>query len=592
MVPRDDVGYEGPPLRPGGRLVGLEGLSAADCFVLSSAGLFTIARVPTYFPWTLRLALLAVVGMPGAAILARLVLRRDTSACILVLFLLTALVSALLSPEPFNSTIGDLASYLSVLVLFLCAGWWAAGTALSWRARDLLPWVLVTGVALNGLVAALQIAHDVRDGPLGTVQGRASGLMDNPVYYGSLCAGLASWGVFRAARMRSWRWAALVLLLAFASGLSGSRVALAVVLTVALIMVVLERSAAAVIAMAAAVVGFGGASGFAAALGSGASLTGRVAATSGSGGRWSIWQYGLQAFAERPIVGWGPDQYGPATWHRYTSEFVRGTRWNDNHQLWVDPHNILVLLLATVGVVGTGIAAAFALTVVVRRCRVDLLVIALATATTWLLQPARNTLPLVMLTFGAAMSAASARHAGRSDHVEAPSRSWTRPQIACLLVGLALGCYVLVGDLRFGRALAANNDAAISDAAEWFPRDPIVASHAASELYRASVDGRARGLDSAVRWARRAADRDAHSAQAWTRLASFQMYANDLGSASRSLDMALRQQEWNPSARAAMLRLAQRLGDEGAIASAMAVACDLRLAVCVEENGIVPATTP
>lgn len=551
------------------------GLTPTEGAVLLAVGFFTVARGSFTFPTTLRLAVLVLVGLPGLVVLARRVAHRDSPAIALALFMLVALASGLQAVEPLNSVRGDILSYLSVVVLWLAAGWWAAGTWLGERARHALPWVLVTGVAVNATVAVLQIALDIRSGPLGTFAGRGSGLMDNAVYYGSLCSGVAAWAVYRAVREPGLWWMILVGGLSFAAGLSGSRASLAAVVVTGLCMLAIRRNRRAGAALMAAFAGFAFASWFVALVGSGPSLAGRAASVSGDNGRSEIWRYGFQAFRERPIFGWGPNQFGPATWHRYTLEFIRDTGWRDEHQPWTDPHNVVVLVLATMGVVGMLSLLAFLVMALRRVGCVELMVLAGGIAGTWLVQPTRNTLPIAMAALGAA--ALPIPSPGTESSVAGTSR--TASVVACCLA-VSLAAYLVAADVRLGRASRSDDATQITAAASWYYRDSVVAEFAASRLALRPVD-----REASIRWSTLATDYAAYSPRVWSTHAELLLALGELEGASVALSRSLELQLWSPSGRRVSVLYARAVGDEELATSAFDTACALRLTMCLDDSG-------
>ena len=92
------------------------------------------------------------------------------------------------------------------------------------------------------------------------------------------------------------------------------------------------------------------------------------------GGRFALWfQDGARAVAERPLTGWGPDGFGvgraaASTLERAASVVGPGTP---------DPHNLLVWVAASTGVIGLALFAWFATEVMLAwrsraQCGVDI----------------------------------------------------------------------------------------------------------------------------------------------------------------------------------------------------------------------------
>ena len=147
----------------------------------------------------------------------------------------------------------------------------------------------------------------------------------------------------------------LVAVFGLGVGLSASRVALGLAVLGGCVAVATFRSKAALMAIAVAVLGFG----------LGWLMTTLIADTNsvtrlgskGGDGRSTIWGYSLEAFADRPVLGWGLGRQTVAVQGRYSADFSRLYSPDD---AWADPHNILILLLMTTGVVGAVCALIFA----------------------------------------------------------------------------------------------------------------------------------------------------------------------------------------------------------------------------------------
>lgn len=551
-------------------------LTGSDAAILTVSGLFTVARFPmSALPQVGQLALLVLLGIPGLLVVVRRVGWGDEVAALLGVFVISAAVSASLSPGVRYSLIGDvMAATPSVLVIALVAGWWGAGTALSASARQLLPWVLLAGLAVNALVGMLQIALDITAGPLGTSTGRASGLMHNPIRYAGLAAGLACWTLHRAATVGGRRHLPLVVAVCFAAGLSGSRGAAAIVLAVGAAMVVIRRSKSALSALVAAVAGFAAAAGYVALLSS-RHLVARLEDGDGPGERAAIWRFGLDAWTERPVFGWGPSHFGTAVWPRYSLEFIRDAGAAEGPHLWTDPHNIAVLALVTTGVVGTALVVCFVVAALRRGVDAGLGLIVLGMVSMWALQPPRTTLSIAMLVFGAAL--VPGRFGGRVRVGRHPV--WLAAGLVGVAVGVMAAAYLVAGDVRLHSALNGDDPLAVERAAGWFHDDPVVAQHVAQWMAAAQARGSTEP-ESAVVWARRAATQDPHNPAAWTRLAEMQLIADDFAGSRSSLDQALALQPWNPTAHRLMLRYAAETGQQDLASDTTAVLCSLGAIEC------------
>lgn len=559
-------------------------LPGLDKLLLAAAAVSMVGRVPfTAYSTTLRIALLVLIGVPGLLVLIDRS-RHSRPARWLVGLLIAAFVSALGSSNVLYALKLDVAGAPSWSFLALGAGWWAMGTVFTPVGRRLLPAALLAGFGVNGCVAVLQLVFDIRTGPLSTFPGRASGLMDNPVYFATIGAGLTAWALARGAGSGRRIWFGAVTVLSILTGLSGSRVAAMVIVAVGVGVWAIRRTIRSGVLATSALTGLAlsslfvamtsaltGSSRSSAAPGSYGTV-GRLSTGEGPGERLEIWRYGLSALLDRPLFGWGPGHFGFATWPHYTMEFVRDSQWHDDVQPWNDPHNLGVLLLTTTGLVGVTLLAGFLVSGFRRGVDPSLLVLALSAAATWSLQPATvHTWPLVLLVLGAAMSVGN---------VDPPVAPIGRPWISgALLVGLAVGCSLLVADYRFGAALRDGDPAALEAAASWFPNDPNVARDIASRLEAAGDAGPDR-LVGVVEWSVTALDWGPESPMAHNRVALAQYLNGDLVGMRRSIERAIVLQPWNPSARGLMVLHAFAGEDVAARQAAVDDVCVLDLPIC------------
>jgi O-antigen ligase len=560
--------------------------------ILAVAGLFVVARGPFVFAATGRVALLLAMGLPGIVLLALRARHRDGSAVALAVFLGAIVCSALLSPGPVQSFKASLGSSTTVLVYALSGGWWAVGTTMSVAGRRALPWVLVTGGGLNLLVGLLQIVMPIEGGSLATYPGRASGLLVNPVYYGSFCAGLTCWAMATAAS-RPKTWATLLVgALSFATALSGSRIAVVVVGASAVVwLAALRLSKGSLWVALSTFAGVASANLFTAVLGrlddryaTGSGVVNRFQSGESASARAHIWAYGLEALGERPLFGWGLNHFGTATWPRYSSEFVAETQWNDATQQWTDPHNIVVHLLTTAGLIGTIAAAWFVIVSLRRRPHVPLLALSAGIAGTWVLQPTTiETLPIALLAFGAALS-----HRVKALDNRASPRSlrFQRGALgAALAIGLTTAALVVVMDRRLDAAADSRRLGAIEDAADWFYRDAAVTEFVAGHFEAANRQG-LDTADDAVRWSQSTVAINPHSPMARNELAIRQYLAGDLAGMKATLDSALALQRWNPTSHRLLVIYASAAGNEQLLETARSHACQLRLTVCSPTEGV------
>ena len=148
----------------------------------------------------------------------------------------------------------------------------------------------------------------------------------------------------------------------------------------------------------------------------------------------------MHTFADRPIVGYGPNQFRSATLSRYTPSLISAMESDIyNNEEYLDGHDFVVELAVTVGVVGLGLFLVW-LCFCLRRGTGPLLVFALVLLASELaepLNPVITTLAFVALGAAAMSKREQARlgnDAGGTGAVPAvrsgPSRS--RPgRLAC-----------------------------------------------------------------------------------------------------------------------------------------------------------------
>ena len=154
------------------------------------------------------------------------------------------IASGLLAEAPRASFVGQQPEWASVVALVASLGWWALGRGLSPGGRLLLAGSLAAGAVLNGAVSVAQLLVDTQGGELFRVPGRGSGLMSNPIYYGSVMAGIAAvWTGLACERVSRYR-LGLCALLAFMAGISGGRIVfISTVVYLAVVCVVWRRKA-------------------------------------------------------------------------------------------------------------------------------------------------------------------------------------------------------------------------------------------------------------------------------------------------------------------------------------------------------------
>lgn len=540
--------------------------------------------------WSPRVVLLLVALPCGVAALVLLAARRDPAGVAAAGLAVCCVVSALVGGAIQTSLVGQLGKETSALLTVAFLGLWALGRGLDERGRSLLMGALVAGLALNALAAILQVALDVKSGSFVLRPGgRASGLTDSPVRLGALMAGAvglcAATVVHTSRGRRWWWWLAGAAVAAAAGNYSGTRIALGAMVFVTVVVAGLHRSWRVLLVLAAVAVGVV----TSAALhpdgvvsGGGGTSTAVQRTDASSSRRVDAWSYGVDAAAEKPLLGWGPGSFARATQGRFDADFVRATATNEARMPWNDAHNVVVEHLVTVGLLGTCFLLAFVV-LAARRARGPLAVLAAGIALTWLLQPpATSTAAVALLALGAAGPAVAQSAA------PAASRPRTVAIGALVAVGLVAGLGFAVADTRLDRAVRSGDPARVESAASAFPGDAVAADLVAQAWVKEWFRGLDPGSDvdlarveaEALRWARRAATREPTRPLWWTRLAALQLEFGEPLGAKVSLARAVELQQWNVNAWVLLAEVAAATGDEPLAELAAERLCTLGLRPC------------
>jgi hypothetical protein len=447
------------------------------------------------------------------------------------------------------------------------------------RGRLLLPYALLIGLGMSGLVAILQVAIDSGTTSEfgGSVETRGSGLTASPVQLGALMAAavaIASTLALAARGRRFVAWCAGVVFFATAANLSGSRIAMATIVVILVALFVIDRTFRAPALFIAAVVGT--------LLSSLIDRAGEASSTSRLDAQGSdrlvAWKLGWQSFLDRPLVGFGPGGFRPSIQGRFTAEFVRTSAYDEQHGSWFDAHNLAVEVLVTVGIIGLVLLGVF-LWFSLRRARGPLLAGFAAIAMSWTMQPMSvSTAPIALLCLGAA-----------APLVAAPPE-WTRRSIArpALAVAGSLGAVLALGyafiDLRLDAAISGGNAVEIEDAARPFANDAVVADFVAQGWANAYLfDGADRSH--LLHWSGEPARREPDRPYWWSKYAGTQIAFKDYEGARDSLDRAIALQPWSPTAWPLMLRLAEKTEDAELTALATEKVCELQLDSCPTTGG-------
>ena len=570
---------------------GAFGFTPGGLGVLTAATLLTFVFVPAFVvpTWSPRYVVLVGLLPVGLVALAGLVRRRDKAAVFAAAFLAVTLLSSLRSSSPMFSIAGRVGHQNFWLFFAFGIATWAIGRIADDRTVHALPVVVVVATIPNIFIGVAQLVFDVGGGTLATIAGRATGTMVNPVYYGSALAGTTSYCVVRAVRDSSWRWVALSGVLTFGMALSGSRVSTAAIVLVVLVCAVQNRKLVSLYVAAAVVAGFAAAS----VLSHVASDTDTLSrfGSKGADGRVDIWRYGLDAFGEHPILGWGPSRFGSAVRPKFAASFVRDYAYDDQLISWDDPHNIVIMLLVATGAVGFLLMVGFLLAHTKLIADWGLFAMFAGAGLTWMAQPTTiHSMPIAMLALGACARRLAPRMAG-TDRVDSVDGAWVgRLALASVALGISAAGYVAVTDLRLQQGLERGAVAAEA-AARWRLPDPVVSDTIADMYSNAALDD-AQYLDDAIAASERTIEIDPRG-RYWAKLARRQLSFKRYDDAKLALDQALAIEPWNPTAWQVQLAYAIIVHDEALEEQSRAVVCDLDLYACTTgARAGVPADEP
>ena len=531
-------------------------VSIATC---SLALLLCIAYVPGFLVagFTPRAALLIAGGIPGGVLLVRLAAKRDRSAVAAAVCVAWVAVSALGSGAPLLALKGTLGRDLSGLLVLAGFGLWALGRALPERSVPMMSSVVLAGLGCNAAVAIAQVGLSINDGFFALQFGRASGLTPSSVYLGALMAA----GAALAGAMTSWRfrWRLLVVsVFGAAVNLSGSRIAaVAGLVTISMLMfgragdVARRRRLLLPISFSLGLV-------VSAILTSVTvrthTSTGRLDNGTSSGGRLTAWNYGWDAFLERPFFGWGFGRFRAATQGRFSPSFVELQAPNELTQAWFDAHNVIVTLFVAVGLPGLLLVVWFGWEAY-RSTSGPFVYATGAIGLTWLLQPSGlTTLPLFMLMLGAA------KIDRETFVVEDGIRRRDWPLYGSAALGVICGSWLLIGDLALRRSVDAGDISGLENAARMFPHDAVVADVVAQAWFIEEESDRTL-RPTVMKWSQRAVDYEPDRPYFLSRHAGRQLTFGDYLSARSTLDRSLELQEWNIDTWELMFVLAERTND-------------------------------
>ncbi len=421
---------------PDGTWSRLELFAGAVAFVIPLAytsGLDTVT-------WSARAAILLVVAAVGLPLLVAQSSRgRPLPARSALAFVLVGCASAAVSQNRTTAVFGLYNQGTGLLFMAALAGAWAIGRGIRPQGRSLIERALLAGVLVNVVVALLSGVVDLPPSiavNLVDAGGRASALTGNPVHLAELAVlGLAL--VIPRFLSSPLVWGVVVVAIAAAAQLSGTRLALVVMLGIVIFAGRRTGIRTAVSLGVLLVLGLAVGS----AIGpSATSATGRSAGAASDGSlsvRPQTWLSARHAFAKYPVLGIGPGQFRTAT-SPYRPVSV--ARADGADALFTDAHNLIVEYATTTGFLGVTALIAWMVSAL-RRGYGCLLVGATAMVVIALFEPQSVvSTPLLFLALGA--SAADGRPAavGGRRTVKAVA------QTSCVVLSLFLAALFILGE--------------------------------------------------------------------------------------------------------------------------------------------------
>jgi hypothetical protein len=513
------------PSRSGARLV-----AVAAAFLLPVA-FSTSVSAQVWSPRAALLLVLAAFGLPRLFQLLHSDARLPALAA--TAFLAVAAVATAVSPQPILSLLGLYDWGTGLLFVAVLVGAWALGASLDAAAVPSVELALIAGILINALVAVVQGALSLDATPFTRYEGRAAGLLGNPVHLGTLMlGGLAL--VLPRVRSNPVRWGAAAILVAAAMQLSGSRFALALAVLIGVVAVVRggRRDLLGVGAIGLGLllgVGIGAAGGT-------TTGAGRVEAGGGSvntTARVQAWSSAGRAIADHPVLGAGPGRFRAATSPDRDLAVVRA---EGADRLFFDAHDVFVEYATTTGILGVT-AFAIWLALGCRRARGPLLGFALLILAMHLVEPQFvGTTPLAFLALGAAGRVA----------VAPLGRIATALTAVLVLAALGSAGRLLYGDFQLHQAILDSSEGPAKAAVAALPPWPESAKVAGRvSLYRSITSHAPGARTETLHWDRLATRRDDTDPDAWSQLAEAQLYFRDAPGAVRTFKEALRWDPWS-----------------------------------------------
>lgn len=528
-----------------------------------------------------KIAVLAVFLGIGLVLLVDLARRGDLPARLALVLAAVWILAGILAPSSWLSFVGGYSIDRGVLVLLGYLGLWALGRSVDPATRPFLLGAALLAVAFNVLIGAVQLNVDLGSRFLAVgAPDRAVGMTPSSVYLGGVCAAGAGAASAAAARAGSTARLALYVGLVFVASaganLTGSRIAVIAVVVVGPVAALVRRARwrRVLLVVAAIVVGL-----LAGVPGDSTTTTSRTAdaAGAGVGTRTEMWGHGVDAWIDRPLLGWGPGRFREATSPRITRTFALD---EGPDKIFFDAHNGAVEMLTTTGLLGVVALGAFVVTAV-WRARGALAWLAAAVTLTWLAEPISiSAASMAMLALGAA-------YRDPPTAAGAPVEERARPRSVALVAGamgvagLVLGGALLWGGTQMKQGADQADLAAARQAQRVFRNDSAVTDLQSQILYgNYGVDKSPATLAALLASTEQAVDQDPTYHLWWVRLGTIQLMADDPEGARRSFTRALERNPWSISAWYGMRSAARALDDRVLEARADAKLCLLSDEFC------------
>jgi hypothetical protein len=563
------IGEQIDSLETNERVTPSRSITHLDLLVLVVCAASMVIYVPgvTLEYWTPPTVVNLFVLPIGVLTLIRSVIARDRAATAASVFLAWAAIVSLSSRAPKVALFGAVGRD-SVLMLAAIFGGWALGRTLGTEARRLLGWVVVGIAATSGLIAILQVAVQSDVGGLALQYGRPTGISGGPIGLSAQAVAGAAFFAYRYfVRGRSVD-AVAYAGFTFVTALTGSRIAIAVALGLAVIVVAKHRTMRSGGLLACFVPALLAAQGLHRWAGSDASAVDR-ANTGGIQDRLDLWGWGLRAWTHRPL-GYGVGRFRPAA-QLYFSDAWASRQGLQDEWSWFDPHNYLVGVLVCTGVVGLALFTWF-LFHAARRLNSPFKWMIAAVTLTWLVEPA---LPGVyMMT--AILLGAAACPPERLVLAARTSRAGITTTVAVVL-GVALGAIHVYADATAVEAMGDPDAYPLTRSYFW---NDAVFANSVVVVHHDPADPDPAERDLVLGWTKRATEREPDFPTWWALLGIRAIAFGDLELARDAGERGVALQPNHPLSLTVLKIVGERTGDDELAKDAKTKLCAVGLGDC------------